>query len=452
MKTRKHPKSGLICRRTFLHCSAVAASAAWAAPLLVPARTLGGPAAPGNRIAVGFIGVGRQAVAENIPLFFREPDAQLVAVCDVDSWRLAQAKEQVENLYRQSTRSGLYKGCLAFRDWRELIARKDIDALMISTPDHWHVPIALAAVRAGKDVALEKPITRCIQEGRLLAEVVAKHQRVFRVDSEFRSLPPFVRVVELVRNGRLGKIRAIRTGSPPELFPAEVEQATPAPAELDYDLWLGPAPLVPYLQKRVHTPHNLKNRGGWMRNLDYCDGMICNWGAHLNDIAQWANNTERTGPVEVEATGKFHNDKVWNVLENFDARYRFANGVELFYQMGQPRVRFEGERGWLQITYPNRLETSDPAILKEELGPDEIHFPIKTEKRDFLDGVKSRGQTLEDAEVGQRTTTLCHLAHIAIKLGGIKLRWDPETERFPDNEAANQLLARPALRAPWKLE
>jgi hypothetical protein len=194
-----------------------------------------------------------------------------------------------------------------------------------------------------------------------------------------------------------------------------------------------------------------------MRNLDYCDGMIANWGTHLNDIAQWGANTERTGPVEVKATGKFHEGKVWNVLESFDAWYRFANGIELFYQMGQPYVRFEGDKGWIQVNYltdklhPERLQASDPAILKEKIGPEELHFPLKSEKRDFIDAVKSRGQTLEDAEVGQRTTSLCHLAHICIRLGGVKLRWDPEKERFPDNDAANKLINRPPMRAPWTL-
>jgi len=194
-----------------------------------------------------------------------------------------------------------------------------------------------------------------------------------------------------------------------------------------------------------------------MRQRDYCDGMVTNWGTHLNDIAQWGNNTERTGPVDIKATGQFHDDHVWNVLESFDAWYRFANGVELFYQMGQPHVRFEGEKGWLQVNYyadkltAEHLQASDPAILKEKIGPEEIHFPLKTEKRDFIDGVKTRGQTLEDAEVGQRTTSLCHLAHLSVQLGGAKLRWDPDREQFLDNEAANRLLNRPAMRPPWKL-
>ena len=444
-------------RRQFLARASALAAGAAAGPLILP-RSVFGANAPSNRITMGFIGMGRQAYAANVPGFLKVPGVQVVAVCDVDSWRLDAAKKQVEDHYAKNSPGGAYSGCATFKDFRELLARPDIDAVMISTPDHWHVPMAVAAVRAGKDVSLEKPITRYIDEGRLLANEVAKHKRVFRVDSEFRSLEPMRRAAELARNGRIGKLKVIRSGSPGEAFPAESETPTPTPPELAYDLWLGPAPEVPYLQKRVHAPRDLKSRPGWMRNLDYCDGMITNWGTHLNDIAQWGAGTERTGPVEVKATGKFHDGKVWNVLESFDAWYRFANGVELFYQMGTPHVRFEGERGWIQVNYiadklnPDRLQASSPDILKEKIGPEEIGFPLRGEKEDFIQACKTRGQTMEDAEVGQRTTSLCHLAHIAIQLGGVKLAWDPDKEIFPGNDAANKLTKRPPMRAPWSFD
>jgi myo-inositol 2-dehydrogenase/D-chiro-inositol 1-dehydrogenase len=442
-------------RRQFLQTATLGAVAA-TAPLFLP-RRLFGAAAPSKRINLGFIGTGRQAAGLNIPEFIALPDVQVVAVCDVDSWRLEQAQKQVETHYAKQKPGGSYKGCAAFRDFRELLARTDIDAVMISTPDHWHVPIALAAVKAGKDVSLEKPITRYINEGRMLADLCASKGRIFRVDSEFRSLAPMHRAAELVRNGRIGKLHTVRTGSPKENFPEESETVTAPPAELDYDLWLGPAPKVDYIQKRVHAPKDLKSRPGWMRNLDYCDGMITNWGTHLNDIGQWGAGTERTGPVEIKATGKYHNGKVWNVLESFDAYYKFANGLEFFYQMGTPHVRFEGDKGWIQVNYiadklnPDRLQASDPKILKEVIGKDELHFPLKSERADFIDSVKSRQPTLEDAEVGHRTTSLCHLAHIAIQLGGTTLKWDPDKEVFAGNDAANRLLNRPALRKPWTL-
>jgi predicted dehydrogenase len=265
------------------------------------------------------------------------------------------------------------------------------------------------------------------------------------------------RAAELARNGRVGKLHTVKTGSPKEVFPDEPETVTPAPAELNYDLWLGPAPKVDYIQKRVHTPRDLKSRPGWMRSLMYCDGMITNWGTHLNDIAQWGAGTERTGPVEIKATGTFHDGKVWNVLESFDAWYKFANGMELLYQMGSPHVRFEGDKGWIQVNYiadklnPDRLQASDPKILKEVIGADEIRFPLRSERADFIESVKSRKPTMEDAEVGHRTTSLCHLAHIAIQLGGKTLKWDPDKEVFPGNDTANRLLNRPTMRTPWTL-
>ena len=449
-------KTQNITRRSFLGSVGALAAGTAAAPLLLPRRLFGADA-PGKQITMGFIGCGRQASGANLPQFMRTAGVQVVAVCDVDAWRLGEAKKLVESFYAKQ-RGGDFKGCATYHDFRELLADKSIDAVMISTQDHWHVPMAVAAVRAGKDVALEKPITRYIDEGRLLVNEVQKHQRVFRVDSEFRSLEPMHRAAELVRNGRIGKVLAVRTGSPKEIFPVEAEEVTPTPAGLDYDLWLGPAQKVDYMQKRVHTPHDLKSRPGWMRNLDYCDGMICNWGTHLNDIGQWGAGTERTGPVEIKATGKFHDGKVWNVLEDFDAYYKFANGMEFFYQMGTPHVRFEGEKGWIQVNYvadklhPDKLQASDPKILKEQIGPEELHFPLKTEKQDFIDAVRSRGKTLEDEEVGQRTTSLCHLAHLAIQLGGAKLAWDPDKEVFLNNDAANKLAKRPPMRAPWSFE
>jgi len=426
-------------RRQFLKTAGLFA----VGPLILP-RSLFGAGAPSKKITIGMIGTGRQGLYSNLPPFAQSEDCVVTAVCDVDAWRLQKAVASVEKY------SGR-KGCKAYHDFRELLADPSIDAVMISTPDHWHVPMAIAAVKAGKDVALEKPITRTINEGRILADLVAKHKRVFRVDSEYRSKAHFHKAVELVRNGRIGKLHTVRTGSPKEEFPRESAKITPPPPDLDYDLWLGPAPQAEYMQKRVHPQHSLWGRPGWMRNLDYCDGMITNWGAHLNDIAQWGANTERTGPIEVTATGVYHNDKVWNVLESFGASYRFASGLEMHYIMSKAHVRFEGDKGWIEVSDPGHLEASDKAILRQKIEPGELHFPLRTEKLDFIEAVKSRGQTLEDAEVGQRTTTLCHLAHIAIKLGGVKLHWDPDKELFPGNEAANKLLIRPPLRAPWTL-
>jgi predicted dehydrogenase len=452
--TSASPRAGL-SRRRFLGAAGAAAAGA-AAPLVLPSR-LFGASAPSDRVTMGFIGTGRQAMGMNIPEFLAVPGVQVVAVCDVDSWRLGEAKRAVDAYYARQTAAGIYTGCAVYRDFRELLARSDIDAVMISTPDHWHAIMAAAALRAGKDVSLEKPITRFIGEGRLLAELATAHRRVFRVDSEFRSLERFQRSAELVRNGRIGKVHTIRSGSPVEEFPEEPEAITPVPPELDYNFWLGPAPDVPYIQKRVHAPRDLKSRPGWFRSRLFADGMLTNWGAHLNDIAQWGNGTERTGPVEVRAAGRFHEGQVWNVLEQFEAWYRFANGVEMFYTMGEPHVRFEGDKGWIQVNYfktaaHDFLEASSPALLQEPIGPGDLRLPLRSERVDFIDAVKSRGQTMEDAEVGQRTISICHLAYISIQRGGATLRWDPVKERFPHDAAANQLLNGPAPRAPWSLE
>lgn len=418
--------------------------------MLVPPSVLGlaGREAPANRIAIGMIGMGRQAMYANLMPFLSASDAQVVAVCDVDAWRLERARDKVEKHYAARAASGAFKGCTAYRDFRELLGRRDIDAVMISTPDHWHVPMAVAAIKAGKDVSCEKPLTRSIAEGRLLSDLAAREKRVFRTDSEFRSLAKMHRAVELARNGRLGKLHTIRTGVPQTDVALPAQPAMPVPAELDYALWLGPAPQAPYTEKRVHPPHDHLGRPGWMRCRDYCDGLITNWGTHLNDIAQWGNDTDRTGPVEVEGRGEYPpQDGLWNVLLKFEVEYRYANGVRLFYRSGKPFIRFEGAEGWMQVNYPNEVEAEPESLLTARLGPNDLRLPLKDEKRDFLDAIKTRGPTLADAEVGHRTTSLCHLGHIAIQVGR-RLRWDPQAERFPGEDEANRLLRTPPLREP----
>jgi hypothetical protein len=220
----------------------------------------------------------------------------------------------------------------------------------------------------------------------------------------------------------------------------------PVPKELDYDLWLGPAPLAPYTRNRVHTPQSYA-RPGWMRVRDYCEGMISNWGTHLNDIAQWGNGTDRTGPVEVEGTGVFPTEGLWNVLLKFQVRYRFADGVEMFYDTSGPHVRFEGTDGWVHARYGGGLDAHPKSLLDEVIGPDEIHLPRRSDKGDFIHAIKTRTETMEPAEVGHRTNSLCQLGLIAIERGK-KLQWDPAAERFLGDEIANRMLTR-AYRSPW---
>ena len=421
--------------------------------MIVPGSVLGagGAVAPGNRITVGFIGTGRQAVYANIPGFLHQPDAQVVAVCDVDSWRMAKARKQVEDFYAAKQRAGTFQGCATCRDWREVLARKDLDAVMISTPDHWHVLMAVAALKAGKDVSCEKPLTRNIASGRLLADTVRREKRVFCTDSEFRTYRWCRHAAELVRNNKLGQLRRIITGTPrdPTLPP---QPDMPVPPDLDYQMWLGPAPVAAYTEKRVHPPRDDKGRPGWICVRDYADGMMANWGAHLNDIAMWANHTEHTGPLEVEAKGKFPPEgNLWNVIQEFEANFTFANGVVLTCESDKPYIRFEGTEGWIQINYPIQIETQPESLLTWKPGPNDVTLPVMdSEKRDFLDAVKARRQPQYTAEGGHRTATLSHLALASIELGR-KLRWDPVAEKVLGDEAANRWLQPKPLRGEWRM-
>jgi myo-inositol 2-dehydrogenase / D-chiro-inositol 1-dehydrogenase len=439
-----------ISRRAFVSRTTAAVAVA---PMIVPSRVLGlgAAVAPSNRITIGYIGTGRQCIYANIPGFLREPDAQSVAVCDVDSWRMNKAREAIESFYARREPDGDFKGCAMYGDWRELLARKDIDAVMISTPDHWHVIQAIAALKAGKDVACEKPLTRNIAEGRLLCDTVANTRRVFRTDSEFRSSRSMHWAAQLVRNGKIGRLERIISATPKDGTLPE-QPAAKVPAELNYDMWLGPAPEKPYTEKRVHPRNKADGRPGWICIRDYADGMLANWGAHLNDIAMWANNTEQTGPVSIEATGKFPpQGNLWDVVQEFEAIFTFANGVRLTCKTDKPYLRFEGTTGWVQVRYPNEMEASDEALLRWKPGADDVVLPLKSsEKRDFLDAVKSRKQPLYTAEGGHRTASLSHLAIAAIE-SGRKLKWDPEKEKVIGDDEAMKLLAPKPLRAPWKL-
>jgi predicted dehydrogenase len=395
---------------------------------------------PSGRITVGMIGLGRQAYQINVKQFLAMPDVQVVAVCDVDSWRLANARQLVEAAYAKNRPSGTYKGCDAHVDFRDLLARKDIDAVMISTPDHWHVPMALAAFEAGKDVSLEKPITRTIAEGRRLAAMATKHQRIFRVDSEFRSNPRFHTAATLIRNGLLGKILRVTVGVPKGDVGCKPPNM-PVPPDLEYERWQGPAPRAPYTEYRVHKPRAYE-RPGWMRHLYYCDGMLTNWGTHLNDVAMWAADLDRTGPVEIEATGVYPpRDSFWNVLLSFEIKYRFKNGIEWIYRTDKPFYRMEGTEGSLFVD-GREIRTEPASLLQVRPDRETIRFRLKSDKQDFIDCVKSREETLEPAEVGHRVTSLGHLGHIAIQLN-TQLRWDPDKECFIGNDAANALRDRP---------
>jgi predicted dehydrogenase len=422
------------------------AGVAVAAPAVIPASLMGAEA-PSNRVCVAMIGMGRQAWHVNLRQFLGMRDVQVVAVCDVDAWRQEEARKRIDDHYAKQQPSGAYAGCAAVRDWREVLARKDVDAVMVSTPDHWHAPIAVAAAAAGKDVSLEKPVTRSVAEGKAIVEAMRRHKRVFRVDSEFRSSPHLLKLAELVRNGVLGKVKAVEVGVPDEGI--EDDRASPpatpepVPPELDYEAWLGPAPKAPYTHHRVHEPKNIGARPGWMRILDYCDGIITNWGTHFLDTALWCLDAERTGPVAIDGKGEYPPaGNLWNVLKSFEVDYRMADGVAVRYVMQTPKariaaayVRVRGEKGTMLATVMKDVLTAEPAsLLETPLPADAVRFPLKSDKQDFVDAVKTRGRTLEDEEVGHRVTSMCHLGHIAIRTGR-KLTWDPKAERFTGDGA-----------------
>jgi hypothetical protein len=290
----------------------------------------------------------------------------------------------------------------------------------------------------------------CISHGQKLVEAIKRYKVITRNDSEFRTLPKVSRAVELVRNGRIGKIQKICVGVPPELNGSALppQPTMPVPAELNYDMWLGPAWEVPYTEKRAHA-QKAYGRPGWLRVDSYCNGMISNWGAHLMGVAQWGNNSEYTGPVSIQGTGEF-DQGLWNTLNRFDIRYEYADGVELFFKIERPYVRFEGSEGWIEFEYPDKLTASSPAILDSHIGADEMQIrDLPSDKEDFLLSIKAGKQTLEPLETAHRTITMCQLGLISIKTGS-KLKWDPETEEIIGDNAASALLDIPIREKYFK--
>ncbi len=420
-----------LSRRQFLRAGAAMSIA----PAFIPARLLGAEA-PSKKITVGFIGTGDHGTGWNLRRYLELREAKVVVVCDVDGNRMRHAKNNVDETYGN-------RDCAMTKDFREVLARPDIDAVMISTPDHWHTLISVMALRAGKDVQCEKP-TLTIGEGKILVDTVRKHGRVFQTSTEDRAVPEYHRMAELVRNGRIGKLQRIEVILPKQPGTAGDPTPQPVPPELDYDLWLGPAPFAPYTKDRLH----FNFRWIW----DYSGGIICDWGAHLFDTAQWGNDTERSGPVEIEGSGTHWEGGLYNTVKDYDVTYRYANGVVMTCKPGNPSIKFIGTDGWVGNSgWRAKVEASSEAILKSRIGPDELHLYTNPqgEHHDFLQCVKSRKDPYFPVDIGHRVSTVCHLANLAIRLGR-KLKWDPVAERFENDEQANAMLTRP-MRSPWKL-
>lgn len=424
-------------RRNFIKSSITAALF----PLIVPSSVFGkGEIAPSNKITLGMIGTGDHGVNVNLKSFLAQPDVQVVAVCDVDRRRMENAKQLVDKNYGNGD-------CQMYDDFRDILARQDIDAVMISTPDHWHVPISIMAIKAGKDVQCEKP-TLTIQEGRELVETVKKYGAVYQTSTEDRSISVYHRMAELVRNARIGQLHTVKvklwSGIQVQGGYVGDQKPQPVPAHFNYDMWLGPAPNAPYTPGRCHW--NFR----WI--YDYSGGMLTDWGAHLLDTFQWGADVETTGPIEIDGKGEFPKTGLYDTALEYDIEYLYKNGIKLEIESGGCSIHFLGTDGWVGNTgWRGPLEASSASIYHSKIGPDEVHLDtcFQGEHRNFIDCIKSRKQPYFPAEIGHRCCSLLHLGNISMQLGR-KLHWDPDSEEFLNDDAANRMRSR-EMRSPWTI-
>lgn len=422
-----------VTRRSFIE----AALAAAAASPVVLAADDPKTAAPSERLTLGFIGMGTMNRG-HLGHFLGQKDVQVVAVCDVDTTRREHAKTTVEKRYAEATKSGRYKGCAAYKDFRDLLKRSDIDAVVIGTPDHWHAIPALEAMKAGKDVYCEKPLTLTILEAKRLVEATRKLKRVFQTGSQQRSGNEFLLACELVRNGRIGKVKTVNVNvggpsKPCDLPEEEMEKG------LDWDLWLGPAPKRPY--NSVLSPRGVHSHfPNWRAYREYSGGMMTDWGAHHFDIAQWGLGMDESGPVEILPPDNPKADR--------GVRYRYANGVEVVHGPGGG-VQFIGSDGEITVNR-GKLVSVPEQLIKDPLPEKAIRlYKSPGHQRDWLNCIRSRKRPICDVEVGARSVTVCHLGNLAY-WHHRKLRWDPKRWQFVEDEAANRWLD-VERRAPWQL-
>ncbi len=420
-------------RRTFLKSGLSAIVAAGVAPQVVSSRLFGANA-PSKKVTLGFIGVGTHGVGVNLRSFLQEDDCQAVAVCDVFKSRMAKARAEIDKHYGA-------KGCAEIADFRAVLARSDIDAVVISTPDHWHVSMALMALEAKKIVFCEKP-TLTIAEGRELANAVAQKKIMFATGLEDRSVIQYYKLAEVVRNGAIGKLERIKVGLPVKpIFPREEPVASPA--DLNYEMWLGPAPFRPYTPK-------LTDAQVWRQIRDFSGGSLTDWGAHLIDTAQVGNFAEGSSPVAVEGRGVIPPNAINTVPQTYDLKYTYANGVTLEVGSSQPSIRFEGSDGWVgNKGWLGRLEGSNIEVFRRTWDPatNKMWPRRPREQRDFLDCIKNGQPPMYTAESLHRLSTVLHVGAIAMELGK-PLKWDPKKEAFDDAQAT--ALRTRVRRDDWK--
>lgn len=412
-------------RRTFLTRAGLGA----AGLALLPDLALPRERSPLERIRIGCVGFGKQGEG-NLGVHLKNT----VAVCDVDSTRLGKAKERVEKATKQP--------CAAYGDYRKMLEDKNVDAIVFTVPDHWHALMTIDACRAGKDVYCEKPLTLTIAEGRAMVEAARKYKRIVQTGSQQRSDDRFRQACELVRNGRIGKVHTVKVGIPKVNFRGEAVPDGAAPKELDYDMWLGPAPKRPYNEKRVHYLF----RFFW----DYSGGQMTNFGAHHLDIAQWGLGMDESGPISCEGKAKYHAKKWYEVPEWCEAVWHYADGVKMVCtQGGRGGTEFIGDKGTVFVTR-GKIEATPKELLSEKLDDKAIRlYRSKNHHANWLECVKSRKLPICDVEIGHRSATVCHLGNIAIRLGR-KITWDPAKEVMVGDPEAAKMVSK-EYRAPWRL-
>jgi len=433
-------------------------------PSIVPS-TVFGAYSPSNRINVAAIGAGRISRGHDLPGVWRYDEARVIAVCDLDSKRAEEARVLVNTYYSKKT-GATYDGVKSYTDYRVMLQNKDIDGVLISTPDHWHALIGIDVAEAGKDAYLQKPASLTITEGRALSNAVHRTGRIFQVGSQQRSSQQFRYAAELVRNGRIGELKTVYVGLPAD--PAgDEEPEMPIPKNLNYEMWLGSTPYKYYTEKRVH-PQNDYGRPGWLRCEQFGAGMITGWGSHHIDCAHWAMDTEYTGPIEVWGTAEFPQKGLWDVHGKFRTEALYASGVKMIVSTELPNgIKFEGSKGWIFVSRgneavtgsdpvaklkdPQALAASDPKIIMSVIGPGEIHlYESKEHHWNWLECVKSRKPPIAPIEVAHRSCSTCLIHQIAMKLKR-KVYWEPAKERFRNDDEANSMLAR-SQRWPYTID
>jgi predicted dehydrogenase len=406
--------------------------------LIASGHRANGAAQPSERLTMGAIGLGGQGM-HNLKNFLTFDDLHVVAVCDVDAGHLQRAKETVDTAYGNTD-------CAAYKDFRDVLARDDIDTVLIATPDHWHAILAIRAAKAGKDIYCEKPISLTIAEGRAVADTMKRYGTVYQSGTQRRSNACFRFGVDIARSGMLGELKTLHCyyHNGPTCPPQPPE---PAPEGFDYDMWLGPAPYAPYTPRRCH--------GSFRWIYDYSGGQLTDLGAHFIDLAQWAHGDTELGPIDYEGWAEFPTDGLFNTPVKFEITATYADGVKLICHdetepgRGPRGNKFVGTEGWVSVDDTGKITASSKAILQKVNTTQRGYEYMQGHHRDFLDAVKTRGRTIAPPEVAHRSTTVCHITNICLRLGR-KLTWDPAAERFVNDPLADGMMAR-AQRSPWSL-